>query len=79
MLRSKIMDLYHMQFQPLFPADKLDITLFLAFEIASNIVVRSLKHLFVQQFVANFDVGIQNSVQCDHMRSQPQFHTAVRK
>ena len=68
-----------MRSQPLLYVVKIEKSLFLVFEVASNIMICSLKPLSVQQFVENFHLGIQNSVYYDHIRPQPQFHAAVRK
>ena len=54
-------DLFQMQTQPLFHTDKLEKSLSLAFEIASNTMICSLKPLSVQQFVKNFHLREQNS------------------
>ena len=62
--------------QPLFHAEQLEKSLFLTFEVKSNIMIFSLKPLSVQQFVNNFYLGAPISAY-DHMRSQPQFHAAM--
>ena len=33
----------------------------------------------VQQFIKNFNLGFENSMCYDHMRSQPQFHATIEK
>ena len=61
----------------LFHAEKLQRRLLLGFKIQSDITIFSLKLLSVQQFVQNFYLGVQNSVYCDYMQSQPKFHAAM--
>ena len=68
-----------MRSQPLFHADNLGKSLFLAFEIESTVLIFSLKPLSLQIFVKNFYLDAQNSVKYDHTRSQPQFYAAMRK
>ena len=72
-------DLFYMQPQRLFCADKLEKCLFLAFEIQSNLMIWSLKPLSVQKLVKNVHLGVENSVLYNQMRSQPQFHAASEK
>ena len=44
-----LVDLFHMRTQSLFHTEKLETSIFLAFEIASNLMKCSVKHLSVQQ------------------------------
>ena len=48
--------------------EELEKSLFLAFEIESDVMICSLKPVFVQHFQNNFHLGVHNSVQYYHMR-----------
>ena len=55
-------DLYHMRSQALFHTGNLEKSLFLEFEIESNMIICSIKPLSVQQYVKNFYFGVPYSV-----------------
>ena len=66
-----------MRSRPLFQTEKLQKNLLLAFEIKYNKMICCLKPFSVRQFVKNFHLDFQSSVQYDHMRALPQFHAAM--